>query len=53
LYYFEEMSYREIADVIHLPISTIGIRLQRGKLMLKKIIEEEHPGKQENIFRKN
>ncbi len=50
LYYFEEMSYREIADVIHLPISTIGIRLQRGKLMLKKIIEEEHPGKQENIF---
>lgn len=38
LYYFEEMNYREIGDVIHLPVSTVGVRLQRGKTLLKKII---------------
>jgi len=38
LYYFEEMSYREIADIMHLPVSTVGIRLQRGKALLKKNI---------------
>jgi len=43
LYYFEDMSYREISEVMHLPISTVGIRLQRGKLILKKIIGEKHP----------
>lgn len=50
LYYFEEMNYREIADVIHLPVSTVGIRLQRGKIMLKKIIGEKHSGKTEDII---
>ncbi len=38
LYYFEEMNYREIADILHLPVSTVGVRLQRGKALLKKII---------------
>jgi RNA polymerase sigma-70 factor (ECF subfamily) len=38
LYYFEEMSYREIADVLRLPVSTVGIRLQRGKSLLKKTV---------------
>lgn len=42
LYYFEEMSYREIADVLRLPVSTVGIRLQRGRLLLKKAISREH-----------
>jgi RNA polymerase sigma-70 factor (ECF subfamily) len=42
LYYFEEMSYREIADVLRLPVSTVGIRLQRGKSFLKKAIGEKH-----------
>jgi RNA polymerase sigma-70 factor (ECF subfamily) len=40
LYYFEEMDYREIADVLHIPISTVGVRLQRGRAMLKKIVKE-------------
>ncbi|MCU0653534.1 MAG: RNA polymerase sigma factor [Candidatus Pacebacteria bacterium] len=43
LYYFEEMSYREIAEVMHLPLSTVGIRLQRGKSLLKKIALEKFP----------
>lgn len=36
LYYFEDMDYRAIAEVLHLPVSTVGIRLQRGKAMLAK-----------------
>ena len=39
LYYIEEMSYQEIADVLRVPVSTVGIRLQRGKVALRKIIE--------------
>jgi len=52
LYYFEEMNYREIGDVIHLPVSTVGIRLQRGKLLLKKTIDRQHPGQSAEIFGK-
>lgn len=44
LYYFEEMSYQEIADILRLPVSTVGIRLQRGKLLLKKNIGQCFPG---------
>ena len=40
LYYFEDMDYREIADILHIPISTVGVRLQRGRMMLKKIVQE-------------
>jgi RNA polymerase sigma-70 factor (ECF subfamily) len=41
LYYFEDLDYKEIADVLHIPVSTVGIRLQRGKLMLKKLVPEQ------------
>jgi RNA polymerase sigma-70 factor, ECF subfamily len=40
LYYFEELDYREIADVLHIPVSTVGVRLQRGRAMLKKIVKK-------------
>ena len=40
LYYFEDMDYREIADILHIPVSTVGVRLQRGRAMLKKIVKE-------------
>ena len=40
LYYFEDMDYREIADVLRIPISTVGVRLQRGRAMLKKVVKE-------------
>ncbi len=38
LYYLEDMDYREIADILQIPVSTVGVRLTRGKAMLKKII---------------
>ncbi len=40
LYYFEEMDYKEIADVLRIPVSTVGVRLQRGKAMLKKLVPQ-------------
>ena len=39
LYYFEEMDYKAIADILHVPVSTVGVRLQRGKAMLKKMVK--------------
>ncbi|HBF67620.1 MAG TPA: RNA polymerase sigma factor SigW [Candidatus Magasanikbacteria bacterium] len=36
LYYFEDLDYQHIADVLHLPVSTVGVRLSRGKALLKK-----------------
>lgn len=39
LYYFEEMDYKEIAEILSVPVSTIGVRLARGKAMLKKIVK--------------
>ena len=41
LYYLEEMDYKEIAEVLRIPISTVGVRLQRGKTMLKKLVKEK------------
>lgn len=41
LYYLEDLSYQEIADVLHLPVGTVGVRLRRGRAMLKKHIEEK------------
>ena len=37
LYYFEELSYRAIADVMQIPISTVGIRIKRAKELMKNI----------------
>jgi RNA polymerase sigma-70 factor (ECF subfamily) len=36
LYYFEELSYKEISDVLHVPMSTVGVRLARARSTLKK-----------------
>ena len=40
LYYFEELSYKEIADVLRVPIATVGIRLQRGKKNMKTLYKK-------------
>lgn len=41
LYYFEEFKYQEIADILHVPIGTVAIRLSRARTALKKLIQ--HP----------
>jgi len=43
LYYFEELSYKEIADVLHIPVATVGIRIKRGKKSMKEILNQLDP----------
>lgn len=40
LYYFEELDYKEIADVLKIPIATVGVRLARGKVILRGMINK-------------
>ncbi len=41
LYYMEDLSYKEIADVLEVPVGTVGIRLKRAKASLKKQIPND------------
>jgi len=41
LYYLEGFSYKEIADIMHLPVSTVGIRIKRSKEIMKHILEKQ------------
>jgi RNA polymerase sigma-70 factor, ECF subfamily len=40
LYYYEDMDYREMAEILHVPVSTIGVRLKRGREALQKICHD-------------
>jgi len=39
LYYFEEKSYEEISDILHISTSSVGVLLFRAKEKLKKILK--------------
>ncbi len=39
LYFYEDMNYQDIADVLHIPISTVGVRMQRAKQKLRALYE--------------
>jgi RNA polymerase sigma-70 factor, ECF subfamily len=41
LQYYENMKYEDIADVLQIPKSTVGVRCSRAKDKLKKICESE------------
>lgn len=41
LHYMEGFTIAEIADILHLPKSTVGSRLNRGRLELKRYLSEE------------
>ncbi len=41
LYYYEELGYKEIADILHIPVGTVGIRLQRAKQQLRKLLPKD------------
>jgi RNA polymerase sigma-70 factor (ECF subfamily) len=40
LYYLEGMEYREISDILMIPVSTVGVRLARARAALKKVAGE-------------
>jgi RNA polymerase sigma-70 factor (ECF subfamily) len=41
LFYLEDLAYKEIADVLDIPIGTVMSRLARGKAHLKTILSEK------------
>lgn len=40
LFYLEDKSYEEISDILRLPISTVGTRISRAKLLMKEICKK-------------
>ena len=40
LYYVEEYSVNEIADILHIPSGTVKSRLSSGRAMLKNLLED-------------
>ena len=42
LYYIENLSYKEIADILHIPIGTVSVRLLRAKKALKKFVPNQN-----------
>ncbi len=40
LFYLEDVPYKEIAEILQVPQSTVGVRLRRGKEALKKSYDE-------------
>lgn len=40
LYYFEEKTYQEIADIMHIPVATVGVRLKRARELVKKNLSQ-------------
>jgi len=40
-YYFEEMNYREIAELLNQPIGTVKSNVHRGILLLRKTVETQ------------
>jgi RNA polymerase sigma-70 factor (ECF subfamily) len=37
LYYFEDMDYKQISSIMHIPVATVGIRLRRGRSLLHEL----------------
>lgn len=42
LRYFEDMDYKDIAEILKVPVVTVGVRLNRGKAKLKEIYEARY-----------
>lgn len=40
LHYLEELSYKEISDILQIPIGTVGVRIKRARDSLKEVYEK-------------
>lgn len=42
LYFYEDMDYKEIGEVLAVPVSTVGVRIIRAKEKLKLLIKDKN-----------
>ncbi len=42
LHYYDEMSYKDIAEVLRIPVSSVGVKIYRGKKMVEKLLAEKN-----------
>jgi RNA polymerase sigma-70 factor (ECF subfamily) len=45
MYHFQNLSYKEIGDILSLPVRTVETQLYRAKKKLKEILDKEEGGK--------
>lgn len=41
LYFYEDFSYKEIASTLQIPVTTVGVRITRGKNLARKLVQEK------------
>lgn len=41
--FLEDYDYKQISDILRLPIGTVGTRINRAKAMLKKLCQNLKP----------
>lgn len=39
LHYYEELSYKEISDVLKIPVTTVGVRMTRARTKIKELLD--------------
>lgn len=40
LFYFEEKDYKEISEILQMPTATVGVRLRRGRKIMKRVYQQ-------------